>query len=66
MILLADPHPFIVQETDYLSDAEMRAKSQGLAQSRDGPQPIYFVLLSMGRTQISLAAFIVLVVCGID
>jgi len=32
MILLADPHPFIVQETDYPSDAEIGAKSQALAQ----------------------------------
>jgi hypothetical protein len=28
MILLADPHPFIVQETVCSSDAQMRAKSQ--------------------------------------
>jgi len=35
MILLADPHPFIVQETVYQSDAEKRAKSQTSAPLRD-------------------------------
>jgi hypothetical protein len=35
MILLADPHPFIVQETVYPSDAGTRAKSQTSALLRN-------------------------------
>jgi hypothetical protein len=35
MILLADPHPLIVQETLYRFDAVTRAKSQTLAPLRD-------------------------------
>jgi hypothetical protein len=34
MILLADPHPFIVQETVYASDAPTRRKSQAAAPSQ--------------------------------
>jgi hypothetical protein len=35
MILLADPHPSIVQETVYRYDAATRAKSQTSAPLRD-------------------------------
>jgi hypothetical protein len=35
MILLADPHPLIVQETAYRFDAATRAKSQTSAPLRD-------------------------------
>jgi hypothetical protein len=54
MILLADPHPFIVQETVYPSDAEIGAKSQTLAQLRIGRATDLLRIVIDGRSTISL------------
>jgi hypothetical protein len=54
MILLADPHLFIVQETNYSSDAEIVAKSQTLAQLRDGRATDLLRAVIEGRSHDSL------------
>jgi hypothetical protein len=65
MILLADPHLFIVQETNYRFDAEVGAKSQALAQSRFGCATDLLRAVIDERSYDFLDTFIAPVVSGI-
>jgi hypothetical protein len=65
MILLADPHPFIVQETVYPSDAATRAKSQTSALSRARTQINLLSLFLMSAGRNFSSAFVAHLVRGI-
>jgi hypothetical protein len=60
MILLADPHPFIVQETVYPSDAPTRRKSQASAPLQDIAHNHFpsVVIASMSREVASNSALL--------
>jgi hypothetical protein len=65
MILLADPHPFIVQDTYNSSDAEIRAKSQTSAQLRGATHKRLTQVVFDRRSRDFSADSVTLMICGI-